>query len=157
MKSHKGKLPYAVAAATQVRPDLRPPFARWRFGVRAGVSSGLLFAVLQILYFVTHHWHWPSDSSSPLLELVSADFIMLPLLLGVYGLLLPLMRTIRAAVTLGACLGAVVTSVWLVSDSGLAALREGAFYLIGGLLAFFFVLMTLMVREAALVRWRPPA
>ena len=146
-------VPYEIAAALDLRPDERPPFARWRYGVRAGFRSGLGYAVLQFIFFLGSRGHWPATGRAPLLQLAATDFLGIPIFLGVLALLLPLMRTMRRAVALGVVVGACLGAGILVAQEGPSTLFqpvEGLMVLLGmAFCTFVFVLM----REFAIVRW----
>ena len=149
-------VPYEIAAALHLRPDERPPFARWRYGLRAGFRSGIAYAVLQLGYFVISGGRWPATGHNPLLRLAVTDFVGIPVLLGVLALLLPFMRTMRSAVSLGAVIGALLGTGSLLVQEGSAALLQPVEGIMVGLGSAFCIFVVLLMREYAIVRWRPP-
>jgi len=149
-------VPYAIAAALDLRPDKRPPFARWRFGVRAGFRVGLGYATLQSIYLVVTRGQWPATGRFPALSLALTDFVGFPVLLGVVGLLLPLMATRRSAAALGLIVGSLAGITLSLVEGGFAYVFEPVTFVLAALGAFFVTAFLVLLREAIIERWRPP-
>ena len=153
-QANRGNVSYEGAAAAQLRPDLRPHLARWWFGVRAGVKLGVGAALSELAYLVVNRGQ---PGNGPMVwEFVIFDFLLLPLVAGVYGLSLPLVRSIRAAVTVGCALGLLVSALWIGIEAGDGAIFTFGYAIGAELIVVFAVALTLGMREVMLVKWRPP-
>ena len=124
--------------------------------LRAGFRAGCFFAIIQTGFLIAGHGHY-DDRGTTIWGLAAGDFIYLPLMAVTFGLLLPLMRTIRGAVAVGILLGIIAGPICAFATDGFAVLHN-PMKLVSWMAAMAFLghLAALGVREGVLVKWGAP-